>query len=103
MTAGYRAAHAICIRALLEYIQVWPEDATAITAVTAVGNAFGWLATQLSTTGPTVGRCYGGPGTYSGSPQVFNQGQPITWVSTEHQIDIYAALSLAATVLSTPS
>jgi hypothetical protein len=57
----------------------------------------------LSATSPTTGLYFGGTGTYSGSPQVFNQSQPITWIASEHQFDVYAAFSLAATVLATPS
>ncbi|MDB5166936.1 MAG: hypothetical protein JWN26_81 [Candidatus Saccharibacteria bacterium] len=92
-------ADAIAVDALLAYIKAYPSDGniSAYTAAAVQGLTF--LQSLYSSSGPTAGLYLGGYGQYSGSPQVFDPSYVVTFASTEHNIDVWHALTDASRIL----
>jgi hypothetical protein len=91
-------ADAIALDALLQYIKTYPTDSNIATYKAAALQGLAFLQTTYSSTGPTAGLYLGGFGNYSGSPQVFDSTYVVTFASTEHNLDVWHALTDAAEV-----
>lgn len=86
--------HAVATYALLSVIRSLPANDPRQTSWRAAAtSAVDWLMAQRLATGPNAGLFTGGWGT-DGAP-----GTRIDWVSTEHNLDAWQALDLAASVL----
>lgn len=98
---AYRTgAHALAVHALLAYVQAYPQRAAKAKAAAIAGLT--WLYARTATSGVTQGLVLGGFGTYTpdgGGGQTFQAAYPLTWASTEHNIDAYFAYRIAARAL----
>lgn len=87
--------HAVATYALISAIQTLPAgDPRRDRWRSAASAAVTWLLAQRVTSGPNAGLVTGGWGTEAGA------GARIEWISTEHNLDAWHALHLAATALS---
>ncbi|QIG57818.1 hypothetical protein SEA_PAULODIABOLI_84 [Microbacterium phage PauloDiaboli] len=98
---AYRTgAHAFAVHALLAYMLAYPQRAPKIKASAEAGLA--WLYARTSNSGNTQGLVLGGFGVYEpigGGGQSFKEDYPLTWASTEHNIDAYFCYRIAHRVL----
>lgn len=98
---AYRTgAHALATFGVLAYAQAFPQSKAE--AVTIATDALTWMQTQFATSGNRSGLYLGGVGVYNpdgGGGQSLDEFFPLTWASTEHNIDAYFALKLAGKVL----
>ena len=95
-------AHAIATDALLSYIARYPADPAIGTLRADAVRAMQFLQTVNAPAGDTTGLYYGGFGRYDANG-VFIGDYSIPWASTEHNIDTWHTLVLAATVLNDPT
>ena len=89
--------NAVAAYALLSYVRFAPNDAETATVRSAAQRGVDWLLGQQLTDGPMSGLLTGGWGSISGG--ALNPNERLPWASTEHNLDAWQALSLAATVL----
>jgi hypothetical protein len=92
-------ADAIAVDALLAYIKAYPGDTDIVSYKAAATSALDFLQSLYSTSGATAGLYLGGFGTYSGTPETFDPSYAVTFASTEHNIDVWHALTSASQVL----
>ncbi len=94
---------AVATYALLRYLAVvGPTDRQRPALLEAVTRAVGWLRGRQLAGGPLDGLLTGGHG--ADQPGVgFDPDIDLTWVSTEHNLDAWQALTLAGTVLDDPA
>jgi hypothetical protein len=89
--------NAVADYALLSYLRHAPAGADAGAVRDAAQRGVDWLLRQQLTGGPMSGLLTGGWGTTSGG--AVHPDDRLPWASTEHNLDAWQALSLAATVL----
>ena len=95
----YRTGNtAVAAYALISYVRFAPVDAQTEAVRVAAQLGVDWLLDQQLTDGPMSGLLTGGWGTTHDGALHPNERLP--WASTEHNLDAWQALSLAATVLS---
>jgi hypothetical protein len=92
--------HSIATYALLRYLQSLPVSDGDRAAIAAdATRAVTWLLHQQVATGTMAGLVTGGAGAYSADGSSFDPSATIDWTSTEHDLDAWHTLGLAATVL----
>ncbi len=95
--------HSFATYALLRYIESLPSADPDRTALVAdARRAVDWLREQQVSSGEMAGLLTGGAGAYSADGSSFDPAAVISWSSTEHDLDAWHALRLAATVLADP-
>ncbi|MBC7707646.1 hypothetical protein H7Y63_00265 [Polaromonas sp.] len=101
--AIYRTgAHSIATYALLSYVAHNPTDPSINILKVDAARAMQFLQSVFAPAGDTTGLYHGGFGRYDGNG-VFVGGFTIPWSSTEHNIDTWHTLVLAASVLQNPA
>ncbi len=96
----YRTGNtAVATYALLRYLR-HANGAEAAAVRAAAQGAIDWLLRQQLTDGPMSGLLTGGWGTISGGAA--HPDERLTWAATEHNLDAWQALSLAAVELDCP-
>lgn len=103
---AYRTgAHAFAVHALLAYVQAYPLFVETVNEAIFAG--IFWAAQQLAPVGSNREGLYlGGNGVYTpdgGGGQTFQENYPLTWASTEHNIDLYFMFRIAARAMDDPS
>lgn len=94
-------AHAVATYALLSALRDLPDGDPQRPAIRAAAQAaVDWLLAQQIADGPNAGLVTGGWGDWSGPDGSANPAPRIEWISTEHDLDAWHALSLAADVLT---
>ena len=94
-------AHAVATYALLSALRDRPADDPQRPAIrAAAAEAVDWLIAQQVTDGPNAGLLTGGWGDLSGPGGTANPTPRIRWISTEHNLDAWHTLNLAADLLS---
>ncbi|QIG59050.1 hypothetical protein SEA_FRANSOYER_42 [Microbacterium phage Fransoyer] len=99
---AYRTgAHAFAVHALCAYILAFPLHSRRAEA--AVTKGLSWVVAQAAPTGSNRAGLYlGGNGVYTpdgDGGQSFQENYPLTWASTEHNIDVYFMWRIAARAL----
>ena len=85
---------------MLKYIQAYPTGPLVTEATQSVVDAFAYTDTKLVTApGLQQGLYTGGNGLYNVGGTTFNPAYVIPWASTEHNLDMWHTLTLAARVL----
>lgn len=103
---AYRTgAHAFAVHALLAYAQAYPLYAMTVSDPISFG--LYWAEQQAAPVGSNREGLYlGGNGVYTpdgGGGQSFQENYPLTWASTEHNIDLYFMFRIAARTLADPT
>ncbi len=89
--------NAVAAYALLSYLRHVPNGSAAAAVRERAEQGIDWLLRQQVTDGPMSGLLTGGWGTNSGGST--HPAERLSWASTEHNLDAWQALSLAASVL----
>ncbi|MEP6797057.1 MAG: hypothetical protein ABI890_02865, partial [Lapillicoccus sp.] len=91
--------HSVATYALLRYLKgLSPRDPKRAQVVVAATRGVAWLINQQVSTGVMAGLVTGGYGGYA-SDGSFDPGTILGWASTEHNVDAWHTLRLAASVV----
>lgn len=93
--------HSIATYALLRHLATLaPSDPDRPAVLAAATKGVAWLLARQVTTGTMAGLVTGGQGAYSNG--VFDPSIVLPWASTEHNLDAWHTLRLAASLLAYP-
>jgi len=103
---AYRTgAHAFALHSLVAYSQAYPQRARTVEG--AIANGIYWMELQMAPVGSNrEGLFLGGNGVYTpdgGGGQSFQENYPLTWASTEHNIDCYFVYRILERAFADPS